>query len=431
MTNEELRKKAQCPRCGGEISSTDLQCKSCGFEIPKAGITGESYIKELQEKIYQAGNDVFVISNVISTFAMPNDIEHLLEFLRFCDSSYEQNYSTVEVFSYDKNSTPSFVLASAWGEKAKSAYDRLLIATKDNQVIKSQISIFAIKYADADSVRKRIFKARTIKSIPVLPVLIFKYFIKHWFIFLIFLCLGSCAFIIIEDETRHAKIEENLQKKEIKAKEYLEKYGYFSSKTEPFDCIVYSGVMDIEQNINKFLEKKMYEQVLASMKKLSFEKSEDNNFRRISIKRRDEIFSKILSDPNAGLEKEIESLRRYLQLSDLCLDQGIRREYLSKYIDFYKKENDIRNLIKEKKYSEAISLLNEFVVDENSWSIEYYKLQIRVRNSLIDEFSNSVPKEILEKITEIINRLNKQQEAQLEEKNRTEMRTNMNLNIDI
>lgn len=100
--NNEKQINQTCPNCGNSIPISAIKCGFCGFEISKSTITGGNFIDKLNKQLeiinirqaeaeladkwglkspLAAGiNAAQQKATIISTFAMPNDKENLIEF---------------------------------------------------------------------------------------------------------------------------------------------------------------------------------------------------------------------------------------------------------------------------------------------------------------------------------------------------------------
>jgi hypothetical protein len=169
----EKQTNFSCPNCGSSIPKSSIKCGFCGFEVTKSNITGQNYIKQLEEAISKldseyasqehrvinvwSGNVVGDPSgkilarkkaDLISTFTMPNDKEHLLEFFHFCDTnadSYHQQSAIKAGFHtiIDHKIKP---LADAWYGKANLAYSKLKRFANEDEQIKQLVDTYKNKY---------------------------------------------------------------------------------------------------------------------------------------------------------------------------------------------------------------------------------------------------------------------------------------------
>jgi ribosomal protein L37AE/L43A len=169
----QKQKNYACPNCGSSIPSSSIKCGFCGFEISKTTVTGVESISVLSEKLYQIDKEDVEIekkSNVwknpykpeyaaqkkasaISTFNMPNDKEHLLEFFLFCDNNADA-YSNTSQFN-NMSLSVNQVLYPAWAGKARLGYNKLKRFENEDDEIKAIIEKYKKKYhQEADDMRK-------------------------------------------------------------------------------------------------------------------------------------------------------------------------------------------------------------------------------------------------------------------------------------
>lgn len=153
-----------CPSCGASIPKSSIKCAFCDFEISKKNVTGAESISLLSQKLEQidiVDSDVEKNSHsfrnpynplnaarkkatAISTFNMPNDKEHLLEFFLFCDSNAD-SYSDTSIYG-NASSQTNKILNPAWSGKAKLGYNKLKRFANEDDEIKILIDEYKIKY---------------------------------------------------------------------------------------------------------------------------------------------------------------------------------------------------------------------------------------------------------------------------------------------
>jgi hypothetical protein len=161
-----------CPNCGSSIPKSSIKCGFCGYEISKASITGRNELNKLNEAIAkldeehssqkhsvdwkgnQEGDPSGVIlarkkADLISTFTMPNDKEHLLEFFHFCDTNadayFQQSFIKVG-FQTITNNPGAKALSDAYAGKAKLAYVKLKRFVNEDDEIKYIVESYKVKY---------------------------------------------------------------------------------------------------------------------------------------------------------------------------------------------------------------------------------------------------------------------------------------------
>jgi hypothetical protein len=152
-----------CKICGAPRDPIDLNCKYCGTAFENKNITGETYIDALRtilEKIdekesnksafHQAAEGVVSAFkkqrspamqaklNAIATFAMPTDIESLLQFFMFCHGNASVHVSwDDEAGSLEKE---------AWTGKAKMAFGQLKFLGASNTSISGRMQEYESIY---------------------------------------------------------------------------------------------------------------------------------------------------------------------------------------------------------------------------------------------------------------------------------------------
>lgn len=161
---DEKQKKIDCPNCGSSIPSSSIKCGFCGFEISKTAITGHDSIKILSDKLtqidiseteiekksnalirpYSPSNGAQRKASVISTFSMPNDKEHLVEFFLFCDNNADA-YSNTSVFM-NASGLVNKIYYPAWAGKARLGYNKLKRFENEDDEIRQIIETYKNKY---------------------------------------------------------------------------------------------------------------------------------------------------------------------------------------------------------------------------------------------------------------------------------------------
>ena len=260
MTNEELRKKAQCPGCGAIISYSDLQCDSCGFEIPKEGITGKTYIEELEKKLINLESKTSVFDGVsklftkksskskkqgivISNFVVPNDIEHLSEFFYFCHSNFETMLSQI-----NKDFKDEEIIAAAWGNKAKVIYQKLKTSTSvgARQIIKEFEGYYGIKAKSIDSqIKYAKFKAWK----PVIAVLSSVLLLSG---IICAISIPACLSSRAKEQSALNQLDEKIEQA-IKDKDY-DLALYYANKIESNQSKAEQGYKNAEAKRTRYIE---------------------------------------------------------------------------------------------------------------------------------------------------------------------------------
>ena len=131
----------KCPNCGETINSFTVKCPTCGFEI--RDIQAVSSVKELSARIqqleasrprekkhllythlnYSATDEQ--ISNIVSSFAIPNTKEDLFEFLILAASNIKMD--AYGLYSYNMPEGQKMI-HQAWLSKFEQAYNKACIS---------------------------------------------------------------------------------------------------------------------------------------------------------------------------------------------------------------------------------------------------------------------------------------------------------------
>lgn len=137
----------KCQICGALREPLHSNCAYCGTAYSAKEVTGETYINALRtilgsidqqdyakaqsagamlaESLVQGQSKATTAKvSAISTFAMPADVENLLQFLAFCHGNAQ-----VAVLPGDRNGD---ALRSAWNGKARMAFSQLKIKSVSN-----------------------------------------------------------------------------------------------------------------------------------------------------------------------------------------------------------------------------------------------------------------------------------------------------------
>jgi len=152
-----------CKICSAPRDPIELKCKYCGTAFTNEAVTGQSYIDALRtiltnidEKegkksasqqaaegvvaIFKSGKSPAVQSklNAISTFAMPADIDNLLQFFMFCHGNASINIGF--------NDEAGSVEKEAWIGKAKMAFGQLKLHGYSNQTLMNRLQEYESFY---------------------------------------------------------------------------------------------------------------------------------------------------------------------------------------------------------------------------------------------------------------------------------------------
>jgi len=149
-----------CKICGAPRDPLNTNCKFCGTAYQINEVTGETYVSALRTiltridegersaksvgaeitsalagKMY-AGADAKV--SAISTFAMPSDVESLLQFLAFCHGNAQMTVAFND-FAGDR-------VKGAWHGKAKMAFTQLKMKVIGNPALAPYIAEYEALY---------------------------------------------------------------------------------------------------------------------------------------------------------------------------------------------------------------------------------------------------------------------------------------------
>ena len=131
-----------CPTCGAKTNSVVSNCEYCGIEIKRAAesqITAQEMLNALTKRISDCpGIGSFKSRNqaeAIANFVLPSDIGLLAEFLVFC-------HGHAPTDAFNKYMSGQFMTKEAWQAKARSAYERLRLASLNNPQLSSYLAPF-------------------------------------------------------------------------------------------------------------------------------------------------------------------------------------------------------------------------------------------------------------------------------------------------
>jgi hypothetical protein len=110
-----------CKICGSPRDPLHTNCKFCGTSYQLSNVTGETYINALSAILKNAESSEARVS-AISTFAMPLDLEGILQFLAFCHGNAQMLTTDVQ----------GEKIQGAWYGKAKMAFAQLKIKSITN-----------------------------------------------------------------------------------------------------------------------------------------------------------------------------------------------------------------------------------------------------------------------------------------------------------
>ena len=104
----------KCPNCGEALNSFTITCPACGYEL--RGANAPDSVKEFSLRFVQT-KTIREKIDLITTFAIPNTKEDILEFMILAYSNIDTDvYKSTEEKSVSKN------LSDAWLAQFKQAY---------------------------------------------------------------------------------------------------------------------------------------------------------------------------------------------------------------------------------------------------------------------------------------------------------------------
>jgi len=179
-----------CKICGAARDPLAAQCKFCGTAYKLEKLTGEVYISALQNLLAKiderssAESDFskFMSSPVqkaqpkitaISTFAMPSDIENLMQFFAFCHGNAQMTVGLVD-HSGER-------LTGAWQGKAKMAFTQIKMKAITNPNLTPYIAEYEPLYGvnakkPLSNMAKLIIIGLCISVLMLLPLIVGKMF---------------------------------------------------------------------------------------------------------------------------------------------------------------------------------------------------------------------------------------------------------------
>jgi hypothetical protein len=185
-----------CKICGAARDPMASSCKFCGTTYALEKLTGEVYVSALQqvltriddEESKKGGNDDRATkrkATAISTFAVPADIENLLQFFAFCHGNAQAGGSSR--YSDDER--------DAWHGKAQMAFAQLKMKAVTNPSLASYIAEYGPLYS-VGAMRKKDF----VTNLTMWALL---------FLLICCVCIGTCN---QGEPTEKARLESVIQK---------------------------------------------------------------------------------------------------------------------------------------------------------------------------------------------------------------------------
>lgn len=113
----------KCPSCGEVIGSFQTVCPSCGFEIRDK--KESSAVAVFSERLRTAEGSEEQIK-IISSFAIPNNQEDILEFMIIASSNFDEKLFVEKRKEYD--------LTDAWLSKIETCYEKSKVYVVDPSV---------------------------------------------------------------------------------------------------------------------------------------------------------------------------------------------------------------------------------------------------------------------------------------------------------
>lgn len=156
-------KLIKCPNCGENLDSFTIKCPSCGYEL--RNIQATSSVKELATRIqqveasrprekkhllythlnYSATDEQ--LANIVSSFAIPNSKEDLLDFLILASSNIK-----LEAYAFERHnmSAGQRMIHEAWLSKFEQAYNKAHISFANDPEFSSVEEIYRNKMQQID-----------------------------------------------------------------------------------------------------------------------------------------------------------------------------------------------------------------------------------------------------------------------------------------
>lgn len=172
-----------CKICGSPRDPLHTNCKFCGTSYQLSNITGETYINALSAILKSAESSDARVS-AISTFAMPFDLEGILQFLAFCHGNAQM-----------LTNAEGEEIQGAWYGKAKMAFAQLKIKSIANP----SLAPFVAEYEPLYGVNAR--KPLTGSTKVLLGGLVL---------------MAICSWFLVNEENR-TKGEQNLERQRLQA----------------------------------------------------------------------------------------------------------------------------------------------------------------------------------------------------------------------
>lgn len=172
-----------CKICGSPRDPLHTNCKFCGTSYQLSNITGETYINALSSILKSAESSDAKVS-AISTFAMPFDLEGILQFLAFCHGNAQM-----------LTNAEGEEIQGAWYGKAKMAFAQLKIKSIANP----SLAPFVAEYEPLYGVNAR--KPLTGSTKVLLGGLVL---------------MVICSWFLVNEENR-TKSEQNLERQRLQA----------------------------------------------------------------------------------------------------------------------------------------------------------------------------------------------------------------------
>ena len=113
----------KCPNCGELLGSFQTVCATCGYEV--RGNSESNAVAVFSERLRCARNEAEQIK-IISSFAIPNNQEDILEFMIIASSNFDEKIFVEKSQEYD--------LTDAWMSKIESCYEKAKVYVIDPRV---------------------------------------------------------------------------------------------------------------------------------------------------------------------------------------------------------------------------------------------------------------------------------------------------------
>ncbi len=140
IDNEDERKEIfeggihKCPNCGEKLNAFEPVCSHCGYQLRSAG-KQSGLMKKFSEKLTRFSN-YFNEADYIRSFAVPNTIEDIMEFLILATENIEKPSAFTSSYRGRRDR------ADAWISKSEQVYEKANLTFGDLPQFKSVERIY-------------------------------------------------------------------------------------------------------------------------------------------------------------------------------------------------------------------------------------------------------------------------------------------------